>query len=129
MWYVSFATELKPLTHISGLSCFCWNTCLQHVFWPHPLTGLVNTSHVADGACSRARVSRSELRGLGGSSPPRAARDMGSIALLSPVRADSHINRQLGAAKVLIMSWLIRLNPKEPVCYCCSAIEWHASHS
>ncbi|KAL3143439.1 hypothetical protein ABBQ38_002256 [Trebouxia sp. C0009 RCD-2024] len=50
---------------------------------------------------SRARVSRSELRGLGGGSPPRAARDMGSIALLSPVRADSHINRQLGAAKVV----------------------------
>lgn len=57
-------------------------------------------NQLADDACSRARVSKSELKGLGANSPPRAARDMGSIALLSPVRADSHINRQLGAAKV-----------------------------
>lgn len=59
---------------------------------------------LGDGACSRARVSRSELKGLGGAnSPPRVARDMGSIALLSPVRADSHTNRQLGAAKVCLI--------------------------
>lgn len=54
-------------------------------------------------ACSRARVSRSELKGLGANSPPRVPRDMGSIALLSPVRADSHTNRQLGAAKVCLI--------------------------
>ena len=59
-----------------------------------------SVKQLADDACSRARVSRSELKGLGAKSPPRAARDMGSIALLSPVRADSHTNRQLGAAKV-----------------------------
>ena len=59
-----------------------------------------SSKQLPDDACSRARVSRSELKGLGANSPPRAAKDMGSIALLSPVRADSHTNRQLGAAKV-----------------------------
>ena len=69
-------------------------------------------------ACSRARVSRSELKGLGCNSPPRAARDMGSIALLSPVRADSHINRQLGAAKVIHLHMLTIMLQPMSMCHC-----------
>ena len=54
----------------------------------------------ACGMRSRPRVGKSELKGLVGNSPPRAVQDMGSIALLSPVRADRHLTNQLGAAKV-----------------------------
>ena len=50
--------------------------------------------------CSRPRVGKTELKGLVGKSPPRAGPDMGSIALLSPVRADGRLTNQLGAVKV-----------------------------
>ncbi|DBA75241.1 hypothetical protein WJX77_008108 [Trebouxia sp. C0004] len=50
---------------------------------------------------NRPRVGKSELKGLIGNSPPRKAQDMGSIALLSPVRADGRLTNQLGAAKVV----------------------------
>ncbi|DBB17227.1 TPA: hypothetical protein ACH3X3_014285 [Trebouxia sp. C0006] len=50
---------------------------------------------------NRPRVGESELKGLVGHSPPRKAQDMGSIALLSPVRADGRLINQLGAAKVV----------------------------
>ncbi|KAL0028209.1 hypothetical protein WJX79_001912 [Trebouxia sp. C0005] len=50
---------------------------------------------------NRRRVGKSELKGLAGNSPPRKAQDMGSIALLSPVRADGRLTNQLGAAKVV----------------------------
>ena len=45
-------------------------------------------------------MGKSELKGLVGNSPPTKAQDMGSIALLSPVRADGRLTNQLGAAKV-----------------------------
>ena len=51
-------------------------------------------------ACSRPRVGKTELKRLVGKSPPGAGPDMGSIALLSPVRADGRLTNQLGAAKV-----------------------------
>ena len=50
--------------------------------------------------CSRSRVGTSELKGLKGNSPTEGKQDMGSIALLSPVRADGRLTQQLGAAKV-----------------------------
>ena len=55
-------------------------------------------------ACSRSRLGRNELKALGGASPPRTKQDMGSIALLSPVRANHRTTQELGAAKVSYLS-------------------------
>lgn len=88
-----FAETARGMWHLLLLS----STWLHFILVEGPL--LLSSLHCCP-LCSRPRVGKSELKGLVRNSPPRKAQDMGSIALLSPVRADGRLTNQLGAAKV-----------------------------